>query len=128
VEAESEEGEEVSARIPAWLGWSALATLVVIGTFGVWMFGGAGVQIEPRCSIRGTGDVSCRFRNAGWSPGSRCYSLVLRNQKTGELASDWICSDRIWPGSSMEAGTVIPNVLKLCGGSLDNCALTVHRQ
>ena len=61
-----------------------------------------GQSIDSNCHINGVGQGSCHFTNIGWSPGTICSEVFLKNRADESASSGIICSGRVWPNDTVE--------------------------
>lgn len=66
-----------------------------------------GQNLATNCQVNGTGQGSCQFTNTGWTPGSQCVDVALRNQQGGTVSSGPVCSGRVWPNDTTEKNITI---------------------
>lgn len=74
-----------------------------------------GQNLATSCQVNGAGQGSCQFTNTGWTPGSQCVDVQLRNQQGGTVRSGPVCSGRVWPNDTSEK-----NVMIAIGNTCDN--------
>lgn len=104
-----------------WMRWVVAIGLLIVAA-SLW---GLGPNIQPECRASSRGEFTCRFQNRGFMPGTGCTQVALRNKKTNETAARDVQTDLIWPKSSQEVTSLIPDVPKVCAGPAWNetCAL-----
>ena len=67
-----------------------------------------GQNLVGSCHVNGAGQGSCQFTNTGWTPGSQCVDVTLRNnQQGGTVSSGPVCSGRVWPNDTTEKNVMI---------------------
>lgn len=75
-----------------------------------------GQNLVGSCHVNGTGQGTCQFTNTGWTPGSQCVDVALRNNRQGStVRSGPVCSGRVWPNDTTEK-----NVTIAIGNTCDN--------
>lgn len=87
-----------------------------------------GQNITGSCQVNGTGQGKCQFTNTGWTPGTQCVDVTLRNNQQGSTVNSGpVCSGRVWPNDTTEKNVMIvightcddpdvgmPNLGKVC--------------
>lgn len=76
-----------------------------------------GQNLATSCQVNGTGQGSCQFTNTGWTPGSQCIDVGLRNQQGGDVRSGPVCSGRVWPNDTAEKNVMLV-IGHICDGPL----------
>lgn len=67
-----------------------------------------GQSLVGSCHVNGTGQGTCQFTNTGWTPGSQCVDVSLRNKRDGSMVrSGPVCSGRVWPNDTTEKSVTI---------------------
>jgi hypothetical protein len=86
-----------------------LAALACAGAY-VYVFSGVGKQITAQCQANRLGEGNCQFTNMGWTAGTSCVHVGLKNRFTSETVGTETCSGRVWPKDSVrrEISFVVP--------------------
>jgi len=80
-----------------------------------------GQNLVANCQVNGTGQGSCQFTNTGWTPGTQCVEVALRNVQQGStVGSGPVCSGRVWPNDTTEK-----NIMIVIGHNCDAPALGI---
>lgn len=99
---------------------SALLVSFALIALAAWayFFGNFGRNIQSQCQVNGLGEGHCSFTNTGWSPGSMCVTVQIKNKKGEKASSPLICSGRVWPDdtTSRDVSIILPS--NHCGNSI----------
>lgn len=83
--------------------WGAVSALAAVGLIAyLYIYSGVGSNISAECSINGTGSGQCQITNTGWTAGTACPSIGLKNKNSGLTVRTKICSGIVWPQDTVQ--------------------------